>query len=81
MSDETRDFKPSSEEIRRDAIQALVGLAIDEIFDESPGWYVGGGEEPKLWEVRDAVLQKLFTIEHEFGRQSLYAEQVIENCL
>jgi hypothetical protein len=40
-----------------------------------------GDTDPLWFEVRDAIMAKAFDVEHEMGRQELYSEQVIKNCL
>jgi hypothetical protein len=67
---------------RADVIADYVGATIDDILDESPFWKMACGDTEPMWfEIRDAIMAKLFDVEHEMGRQSLYSEQVIENCL
>jgi len=66
---------------RAEVIADHVGTAIDDILNECPFWKMTGGDEDPLWfEIRDAIMAKLFDVEHEMGRQALYSEQVIENC-
>ena len=31
--------------------------------------------------VGDAIMAKVFDVQHEMGRQELYSEQIVENCL
>jgi len=67
---------------RAEVIADHVETAIDDILNECPFWKMTGGDEDPLWfEIRDAIMAKLFDVEHEMGRQALYSEQVIENCL
>ncbi len=67
---------------RADVIADYVGTTIDDILNESPFWKMAGGDTEPMWfEIRDAFMAKLFDVEHEMGRQALYSEQVIENCL
>ncbi|MEI8016644.1 MAG: hypothetical protein WCH39_00525 [Schlesneria sp.] len=66
---------------RAEVIADYVGTSIDDILNECPFWKMAGGDEEPLWfEIRDAIMAKVFDVEHEMGRQELYSEQVIENC-
>jgi hypothetical protein len=63
-------------------IADYVGTAIDDMLNECPFWKMAQGDtEPTWFEIRDAIMAKLFDVEHEMGRQELYSEQVVENCL
>lgn len=67
---------------RADLIAGYVGEWIDAILNESPYWKMAGGDTEPLWfEVRDAIMAKVFDVQHEMGRQELYSEQIAENCL
>ena len=63
-----------------DVIADYVGTAIDNILNECPYWKMAPSDTEPLWfEIRDAIMVKLFTVQHEMGRQELYSEQVMEN--
>ena len=67
---------------KREAIADYVGTMLDDFLDDSPYLIMPNGESQPTWfEIRDAIMQKLFSIEHEMGRQELHAEQVREECL
>ena len=63
-------------------IADYVGAAIDDMLNESLYWKMASGDTDVMWfEVRDAIMAKVFDTQHEMGRQELYSEQVVENCL
>jgi len=67
---------------RADVIADYVETSIDDILNECPFWKMAGGDEEPLWfEIRDAIMAKMFDVDREMGRQELYSEQVVENCL
>lgn len=67
---------------RSDVIADYIGTTIDDILDECPYWKMAPGDTEPLWaEIRDAIMAKVFAVEHEMGRAELHAEQVVENCL
>jgi hypothetical protein len=79
---ESQDNVVKETRCRAEVIADHVGAAIDDILNESPYLKMAGGDEEPLWfEIRDAIMAKVFDLEHEMGRQELHSEQVIENCL
>ena len=67
---------------RADVIADYVGTAIDNLLSDSLYWKMAPGDTDVMWfEVRDAIMTKVFDTQHEMGREELYAEQVVENCL
>ena len=65
---------------RAAVIADYVGTAIDDLADDSMYWKMAPGDTDVMWfEVRDAIMAKVFDVQHEMGRQELYAEQVMEN--
>ena len=61
-------------------IADYVGAAIDDMLNESLYWKMASGDTDVMWfEVRDAIMAKVFDVQHEMGRQELYSEQVLEN--
>lgn len=67
---------------RADVIAGYVGTRINNMLSECPYWEMAPGDTEPLWfEIRDAIMAKLFDVEHEMGREELYSEQVVENCL
>jgi hypothetical protein len=67
---------------RAAVIADYVGIAIDDLLNDSLFWKMAPGDIDVLWfEVRDAIMAKVFDTQHEMGRQELYEEQIAENCL
>ena len=67
---------------RLEEIADYVHTMLDDMLNESMYWNVGQGEPAPTWfELRDAIMAKVFAVEHEMGRQDLHSEQVRENCL
>ena len=67
---------------RAAVIADYVGTAIDNLVSDSDYWKLAPGDTDVMWfEVRDAIMAKVFDVQHEMGRQELYSEQVVENCL
>ena len=65
---------------RAAVIADYVGTAIDNLVSDSMYWKMAGGDEEPMWfEVRDAIMAKVFDFQYEMGRQELYSEQVMEN--
>jgi hypothetical protein len=79
---ESEDNVVKETRCRADVIADYVGAAIDDMLNKSLYWKMArGGTEPFGFEIRDAIMAKLFDLQHEMGRQELYSEQVAENCL
>ena len=54
--------------------------AIDDLVSDSLYWKMAPGDTDVMWfEVRDAIMTKVFDFQYELGRQELYSEQVMEN--
>ena len=67
---------------RSEAIADYIGTWIDDILDECSEWVMPlGEEEPKWCEIRDAIMAKVFAVEHEMEVQKSHSEYVRENCL
>lgn len=67
---------------RQDAIAEYIGTMIDDMLDEAHYWKMPPGETEPTWlELRQALTEKLFSVEHEMGRAELHSEQVQDNCL
>ena len=67
---------------RAEAIADFIDTWIDDILEESPYWRMPRGEHgAEWWEIRAAIMAKVFAVEHEMGRQELHSENVRENCL
>ena len=65
---------------RADVIADYVGIAIDDLVSDSLFWKMAPGDTDVMWfEVRDAIMTKVFDTQNEMGRQELYSEQVMEN--
>lgn len=65
---------------RAAVIADYVGIAIDDLMRDSLYWKMAPGDTDVMWfEVRDAIMAKVFDTQHEMGRQELYSEQVVEN--
>lgn len=65
---------------RAAVIADYVGIAIDDLLNDSLFWKMAPGDTDVMWlEVRDAIMAKVFDVQHEMGRQELYSEQVMEN--
>lgn len=81
-SQDTRATKVKESRCRSEVIADYIGTTIDDILDECPYWKMAPGDTEPVWfEIRDAIMEKVFAVEHEMGRQELHAEQVVENCL
>lgn len=81
-SQDTRVIKETETRCRAEVIADYIGTMIDDILDECPYWKMAPGDTKPLWcEIRDAIMAKVFAVEHEMGRQELHAEQVVKNCL
>jgi len=49
---------------RQDVIADYVGTAIDDILNECQVWKMAAGDEEPLWfEIRDAIMAKVFDVE------------------
>ncbi len=78
MADTEQEIKRS----RGDEIYNYVDTMLDDMLNEALYWNIGTGEPAPTWfEIRDAIMAKVFAVEHEMGRQGLHSEQVRENCL
>jgi len=67
---------------RHEQISDYVDTTIGDMIDEAPYWKIGRGESQPTWfEIRDAIVAKVFAVEHEMGRQELHAELVREGSL
>ena len=79
---ESQDNVVKESRSRAAVIADYVGTAIDDLVSDSMYWKMAPGDTVALWcEVRDAIMAKVFDFQHEMGRQELYSEQVVENCL
>lgn len=68
MADTEHDIKRS----REDEIADYVDTMLDDMLNESLYWKIGTGEPAPTWfEMRDAIMAKVFAVEHEMGRQDL----------
>jgi hypothetical protein len=77
---ESQDNVVKESRSRAAVIADYVGTAIDNLVSDSMYWKMAGGDEEPMWfEVRDAIMAKVFDFQHETGRQELYLEQVTEN--
>lgn len=77
---ESHDNVVKESRSRAVVIADYVGTAIDNILNECPYWKMAPNNTEPLWfDIRDAIIVKLFFVLHKMGRQELYSEQVTEN--
>jgi hypothetical protein len=68
-SRDTRRVPAAATRTRADVIADYIGTTIDDILDECPYWKMAPGDtEPRWAEIRDAIIAKVFAVEHEMGR-------------
>jgi hypothetical protein len=79
---ESQDNVVKESRSRTAVIADYVGAAIDDLMGDSLHWKMAPGDTDAMWfEVWGAIMAKMFDFQHEMGRQELYSEQVVENCL
>lgn len=70
------------EKTRAEVVKANVSERIHAMWSETTEWSLPGIDGQTTWyELRNAAIEVLFEIEEEVARQTLLAEQVVENCI